>query len=61
MNNQNPGSPPTINVKNLCSRKLWELLHCSSKDKHQQHSLIEELQLRQHYLTELKDWRPQLH
>jgi hypothetical protein len=53
-----------LDVKNLCSRKLWEILLI---DKQQplsgsQRTLVEqELITRQHYIRELKSLRINLH
>ena len=46
MNNQQT----EINVKNLCSRKLWELL----KNAEWQTAIEQELSGRRHYLEELQ-------
>ena len=54
----------TIDVKNLCSRKLWELLaiECPQQLNTQVKTHIEqELLTRRHYLKELKKWRRQAH
>lgn len=56
------GSIDTIDVKNLCSRKLWELLNLRSSDRPNWHDclLIEkELLAREHYLQELNQLRGQ--
>ncbi|GAB3375757.1 hypothetical protein NCG89_03760 [Spongiibacter taiwanensis] len=51
MNNQNS----EINVKNLCSRKLWELLKNAEWQNNAERFAIEqELSGRRHYLRELK-------
>lgn len=44
-----------INVKNLCSRKLWEILKNAEWNNSSQRFAIEqELSGRRHYLEELK-------
>lgn len=43
-----------IDVKNLCSRKLYELCATRSVDETELDAIIDELQLRRHYLTELE-------
>ncbi|WP_372864480.1 hypothetical protein [Spongiibacter sp.] len=51
MNNQNR----EINVKNLCSRKLWELLKNAEWQNSRERCAIErELSGRRHYIDELK-------
>ncbi len=51
MNRQNH----RIDVKNLCSRKLWELLKNAEWQSHRERFAIEqELFGRQHYIDELK-------
>jgi hypothetical protein len=55
---------PDINVKNLCSRKLWELLAKDpSKKLNQQEKnhIHQELLSRQHYLKEINSWLTQNH
>lgn len=52
----------TIDVKNLCSRKLWELLaiECPKQlDKQAKTHIEQELVARQHYVKELHHWRQQ--
>jgi hypothetical protein len=47
---------PFIDVKNLCSRKLWEILVFNNNEPlsaQQKHNIETELEQRQHYLTEL--------
>ncbi|HET8710829.1 MAG TPA: hypothetical protein VFM32_05620 [Spongiibacteraceae bacterium] len=44
----------TIDVKNLCSRKLWELASSHEIDANEMRSIASELQLRRHYLSELE-------
>ena len=44
----------TIDVKNLCSRKLWELASSHAIDANEMRSIASELQLRRHYLNELE-------
>ena len=43
-----------IDVKNLCSRKLLELCASRSVAAAELHAVIDELQLRRHYLNELE-------
>jgi hypothetical protein len=43
-----------IDVKNLCSRKLYELYACRAADTAELDAIIDELQLRRHYLNELE-------
>ncbi|MDB6061480.1 MAG: hypothetical protein JWM78_1583 [Verrucomicrobiaceae bacterium] len=43
-----------LDVKNLCSRKLWELAASSSVDSQELRAIAGELQLRRHYLNELE-------
>lgn len=51
MDNQNQ----EINVKNLCSRKLWELLkNAEWQDNAERFAIERELSGRRHYLEELK-------
>lgn len=50
----------TLDVKNLCSRKLWELASSHSIDSDEMRSIASELQLRRHYLSELENLAPQL-
>ena len=42
-----------LNVKNLCSRKLWELASTRAVDDDELRAVARELQLRRHYLQEL--------
>jgi hypothetical protein len=44
-----------LNVKNLCSRKLWELAASRAVDGDQLRAVARELQLRRHYLQELEN------
>ena len=49
----------TFDVKNLSSRKLWELLStddCLALNYPQQQLAIQELLLRKHYLEQMKPW-----
>lgn len=48
-----------IDVKNLCSRKLWELATRDDIDADEMRSIASELQLRRHYLHELESLLPQ--
>lgn len=50
----------SIDVKNLCSRKLWELAESSAADPDSLGAIAEELQLRRHYLSELEQLLPPL-
>ena len=51
MNNQNT----EINVKNLCSRKLWELLkNAEWQTTSERFAIEQELSGRRHYLEELR-------
>jgi len=50
----------TLDVKNLCSRKLWELASSETIDAEEMRSIASELQLRRHYLHELENLVPQL-
>jgi len=43
-----------IDVKNLCSRKLWELAASRTVDAEELRAITGELQLRRHYLVELE-------
>jgi hypothetical protein len=43
-----------IDVKNLCSRKLYELYASRTVDAASLDAIIDELQTRRHYLTELE-------
>ena len=47
-----------LDVKNLCSRKLWELAANSEVDAQELRAIASELQLRRHYLNELKNLLP---
>jgi len=49
-----------VDVKNLCSRKLWELAESRSVDSGALYAIAEELQLRRHYLSELEQLLPPL-
>lgn len=54
---------PLIDVKNLCSRKLWEILkigHQQKSSRFQQARIEKELLTRQHYLQEISSL-PQQH
>ncbi len=54
----------TIDVKNLCSRKLWELLateYPTPLNKQETTHIEQELIARQHYMKELNKWRQQSH
>lgn len=48
----------SIDVKNLCSRKLWELASSQTIDADEMRSIASELQLRRHYLNELENLAP---
>jgi len=48
----------SIDVKNLCSRKLWELAESCTVDSDSLGAIAEELQLRRHYLNELEQLLP---
>jgi hypothetical protein len=48
----------SIDVKNLCSRKLWELASSHDIDADEMRSIASELQLRRHYLHELESLLP---
>jgi hypothetical protein len=53
-----------IDVTNLCSRKLWEILTIEQQQNlsyQQKHQIEQELIARQHYLQELAKLRQQLH
>lgn len=55
---------PRIDVKNLCSRKLWEILLAKQNQQlsYQQRTHVEqELITRQHYLQELANLARQVH
>lgn len=47
-----------LDVKNLCSRKLWELAASNQIDTHELRAIAGELQLRRHYLNELESLLP---
>ena len=47
-----------LDVKNLCSRKLWELASSDEIDAEAMRSIASELQLRRHYLHELENLMP---
>jgi hypothetical protein len=49
----------TLDVKNLCSRKLWELASSEEVDAAAMRSIASELQQRRHYLLELENLLPQ--
>lgn len=49
-----------LDVKNLCSRKLWELAESHASDAAALGAIAEELQLRRHYLAELEQLLPPL-
>jgi hypothetical protein len=49
-----------LDVKNLCSRKLWELAEMHACDVDALGAIAEELQLRRHYLSELEQLLPPL-
>lgn len=49
----------TLDVKNLCSRKLWELASSHTIDAEEMRSIASELQLRRHYLNQLENLEPQ--
>lgn len=48
----------TLDVKNLCSRKLWELATSAELDADEMRTIAGELQLRRHYLHELEKLLP---
>lgn len=48
----------TLDVKNLCSRKLWELAASRTIGKAELDAIASELQLRRHYLIELEQILP---
>ena len=51
-----------IDINNLCSRKLWEILTLNLPAHHQQKNHIaQELITRSHYTNELESWRQQSH
>lgn len=47
-------TPAPLDVKNLCSRKLLELCAERAVDHRELDAIIDELQLRRHYLNELE-------
>ena len=47
-----------LDVKNLCSRKLWELASTAEIDAEEMRTIASELQLRRHYLHELEQLLP---
>ena len=47
-----------LDVKNLCSRKLWELAASDAVDAEELRAIASELQLRRHYLNELAQVLP---
>jgi hypothetical protein len=47
-----------LDVKNLCSRKLWELAASNEIDAEELRAIASELQLRRHYLNELAQVLP---
>ena len=51
-------STSALDVKNLCSRKLWELASSHSLDEAELDAITQELQLRRHYLLELEQVLP---
>lgn len=44
----------SLDVKNLCSRKLYELCASRAVDRSELDAIVDELQLRRHYLNELE-------
>jgi hypothetical protein len=44
-----------LDVKNLCSRKLWELASSHTIDSEEMRSIASELQQRRHYLHEIEN------
>jgi len=48
----------TIDVKNLCSRKLWELVANNEVGSQELVAIASELQLRRHYLQEIASVLP---
>ena len=67
---RNDGRKATMNVENnldvksLCSRKLWEMLALNGLDSNnyqQQLQITQELVVRRHYLREIKQHMPVLH
>lgn len=51
-------SEANLDVKNLCSRKLWELVSSEEIDADALRSIANELQQRRHYLHELENLLP---
>lgn len=51
-------SEATLDVKNLCSRKLWELASSDQIDADAMRTIASELQQRRHYLQELENLLP---
>ena len=48
-----------IDIDNLCSRKLWEILMVNQRlDRLQQETIEQELLTRRHYIPELASRRP---
>lgn len=54
-----PAAKLELDVSNLCSRKLWDLLNQNSLLDWQQQRVIRELQTRRHYLDEIQSYRTQ--
>lgn len=57
-------STPVLDVKNLCSRKLWEILQSEQSqplDLEQKNTVIKELIMRRHYIKELAKLNQQIH
>lgn len=53
-----------LDVKSLCSRKLWEMLALEGQhaDNYQQQiQITQELVTRRHYLREIEQYMPVLH
>jgi hypothetical protein len=48
-----------VDVKNLCSRKLLELVSTRAVDPRELWAVVDELQQRRHYLDELERALPQ--
>jgi hypothetical protein len=49
-----------LNVKNLCSRKLWELIRDEGNNSSlQKNNCEQELLVRNHYISELQQLRQQ--
>ena len=50
----------TIDIDNLCSRKLWEILTVEQQlDRLEQQTIEQELLARRHYIPELTSWHQQ--